>query len=442
MRDFRIHQIIINEIGAFKNLNLTLKEQKKPGKAEIHILTGENGTGKSTILQAIAAVHKPTILTSKVHLDENEKRYFDIRFSSIVKRPEITQEDITSFEFENYSFSNGQWKKNFGVKDNSVLKDYFNKWEHYKYQKFDFAIFAYSGYRRLDQGNVQYIREIDESPLKNSLDISNSINPQVLLQWIANTKTKEAIAFTKGDSQKAQSLNESIGRIQNIVSEITGWKIEFDLADNPLRVEIKVDGINLDFDMLPDGLKSIISWVADLLMRMERLSWTTDISIFDRNFILLLDEIEVHLHPAWQRKVLPIIQGLFKNAQLIVSTHSPFVTNSVDDAWIYKFKKIDHYSILDGEPILSENGKSYRTVLEEVFDVTQQFGEEIENDLKKFYLFKDEIIKGDRDINDKDFQKLFTDLSVQSIELENIIGLELKQIRKLSNNRTEINETI
>ena len=42
----------------------------------------------------------------------------------------------------------------------------------------------------------------------------------------------------------------------------------------------------------------IISWMADLLIRMDRVKWVDDIPVFERNFILFLDEIEVHLHPA------------------------------------------------------------------------------------------------------------------------------------------------
>ncbi len=80
-------------------------------------------------------------------------------------------------------------------------------------------------------------------------------------------------------------------------------------------------------------------------MRIDSLKWEDDSPIFEKNLILFLDEIEVHLHPAWQRKVLPVVQKLFKNSQIFVSTHSPFVVNSVDDAWVYKLK-------------LEENGKA------------------------------------------------------------------------------------
>ena len=107
--------------------------------------------------------------------------------------------------------------------------------------------------------------------------------------------------------------------------------MEFVFQYEPLNVGLKINDEELEFDVLPDGVKSIISWIADLLMRLDRLKWKDNINILDRNFILLLDEIEVHLHPAWQRKILPVVQKLFKNAQIFIATHSPFVVGSIDN---------------------------------------------------------------------------------------------------------------
>lgn len=430
MPDFRIHQVIINHIGAFKHLNLELKKKVDNSKAEIHILTGENGTGKSTILEVLSSFQNPNLLTAKVHLDHLNKVNFEVRTSSIQDYKDSPTGKITAFESFISKFDSGRWSDGFNRSD--VIFQYFNKCHNYEFQTFDFALFAYSGYRsrELQQSNINYISEIAENPLTNSLDLRNSINSQIILQWIANTKTKEALAFTKNDLEKSKSYKNTIDRIQQVICEITDLKIVFNLGDNPLKVIINVDGLDLDFSTLPDGLKSIISWITDLLMRMERLKWKTNEDIFDRNFVLFLDEIEIHLHPAWQRKVLPIIQKLFVNAQIIISTHSPFVTNSVDGAWIYKLKKEGHYSVLDGEPILSENGKSYTTILDEIFGISEQFGEEVENDLKLFYKLKSSILANTKNGNLNEFQRLADSLRKQSLELESIIGMELRQMRK------------
>jgi predicted ATP-binding protein involved in virulence len=329
---------------------------------------------------------------------------------------------------------------NSGVYDNNgnynfFVTNYLHKIRNFKENEFDFALFAYSGYRRIGQTNLSAIQELNNNPLIDSLDFNNSINPQLLIQWLANTITKKALAFSRNDKEAVNKYAETISRIEDAVSEITGQMVRFDLLDNPLSIGITVDDLKLDFNLLPDGMKSIISWIADLLMRMDRIPWSSDINVFDRNFILFLDEIEVHLHPEWQRKILPVVQKLFPNAQIFISTHSPFVVGSVDGAWIYKFKKEGKYSVLDGEPILSEDGKSFQYILDETFDIQNQFGIEVHKDLDIFYTLKSRILKQELDINDGAFVSLTKKLAEQSIELENIVGMEIKQLERLLNKK-------
>ena len=225
----------------------------------------------------------------------------------------------------------------------------------------------------------------------------------------------------------------SILTIENAISEIIGNGIEFFLEENPLGIFIRMDGFQLNFDQLPDGLKSMVSWMGDLLMRMDRLKWVNDTPVLERNFILLLDEIEVHLHPAWQRKILPVVQKLFKNAQIFISTHSPFVVGSVDGAWVHRFVKKDGYSVLAGEPILSEDAKSYDYILEEIFGIKERFGVEVERKLTEFQQLKKEILKGNEKLDIAYFRKLAEELAVQSVELESIIGMEIRQLKRLTN---------
>jgi predicted ATP-binding protein involved in virulence len=343
-------------------------------------------------------------------------------------------EHIRSMQSYKVRFVNGFWV----VDSHSVeLNNYILKINTYPHQKFEFALFAYSGYRRLDQINLSAIQELEQNPLIQSLDFDSSINPQLLIQWIANTKTKEALSIAKNDLTKATQYHDAIARIEEVISEITEQSISFELEDSPLAVTIKADGINLKFNSLPDGLKSIISWIADLLMRMDRLPWQGNLDVFDRNFILFLDEIDVHLHPKWQRKILPVVQRLFRNAQIFVSTHSPFIIGSIDNAWVYKFEKQNGFSHLSSGPLISEDAKSYRMILEEIFDINKQFGVKVEAQLDQFYSLKSQIIAGGT-VDIAQFSELVKNLAAQSVELESIIGMEIKQLKKLKGEQFEI----
>lgn len=178
-------------------------------------------------------------------------------------------------------------------------------------------------------------------------------------------------------------------------------------------------------------MKSLISWIGDLLMRLDSLNWKNNTPIFEREIILFLDEIEVHLHPAWQRKVLPVVQKLFKNSQIFVSTHSPFVVNSVDDAWVYKLE-LENGKVKVGEVIKSEDAWSYSRVLSEIFDIKEEFGIGVQKDLVEFKELRNKIIAGKNGSakTQKDFLQLAKSLAVQSEELQTIVQFELRQLNK------------
>lgn len=441
MYNCRINSLEVAHIGAFEKLELKFAEKVLPNKAEIHIFTGKNGTGKTTLLELLTSgfqhynFHPKTnqILFSKFHKVEQHLHKLVCGYGLF---PDGS--DTSTIPYYGYNILINQQGGNQIIYDNlsnPLGINYIQKISHFELNNFDFALFAYSGYRRITQTNLSAILELSNNPLIDSLDFNNSINPQLLIQWLANTITKKALAFSRDDKAAVTKYTETISRIENAVSEITGQIVKFDLLDNPLSIGITVDGLKLDFNLLPDGMKSIISWIADLLMRMDRIPWSSDITVFDRNFILFLDEIEVHLHPEWQRKILPVVQKLFPNAQIFISTHSPFVVGSVDGAWIYKFKKEGQFSVLDGEPILSEDGKSFQYILDETFDIQNQFGIEVEKDLLKFYSLKSKILKQELDINDNAFVSLTKELAEQSIELENIVGMEIKQLERLLNKK-------
>ncbi len=140
----------------------------------------------------------------------------------------------------------------------------------------------------------------------------------------------------------------------------------------------------------------------------------------------------MHLHPAWQRKILPIVQKLFVNAQIFVSTHSPFVVGSIDDAWVYKLKydSVAKHTTVD-PPTLSQDGKSFVHILKEIFDVQEQFGLAVEKSLDKFY--KQRTLVQNK-LSPEDLEKwiLFGEgLKGQSEELDMIIEMEIRQVKRL-----------
>ncbi|MEA5258924.1 AAA family ATPase [Arcicella aquatica] len=382
MENFRIESLEINKIGAFEHLKMDFPKKTDPEKAEIHILTGENGTGKTTILEALAEIAKYKIDTSEQtglinKLDLNS-------VISVITHPKKYSTNLELDDIVQNRSSKNMIGKDIQTKMNERLG-------------VDFALFAYSGYRRINQSKMISIdkgRFSFPDALNDALNFDNSINTDKLTQWIGTAIAQEALSILKGDSQRASKYRNYVKIIEEIIEEITNEQVSFDLNADTMHLNIIINKQKLALTSLPDGLKSLISWIGDLVMRMSQIGWAFDIPIFERNFILFLDEIEVHLHPAWQRKILPVVQELFKNAQIFISTHSPFVVGSVDGAWVHKLKKVGAYAVLDGEPVLTEDAESYDTILEEVFGIKERFGKDIEILLKEFREITKEILKG------------------------------------------------
>ncbi|MCF8243585.1 MAG: AAA family ATPase [Saprospiraceae bacterium] len=420
MEPFRITSLEAHQIGPFGDLKMTFPE--KPAgmadKAEVHILTGENGVGKSTVLELLASSFIYGKVDSSILKIRNKVKhnFFEVKFSEGQSSAKHYYHDEVNYD-----------------QDNEFLHN--NYWHLIRLPTAPYAIaaFSYSGYRKVEQSYIEGIKELNTQPFENVLDFRSSINPSHILQWIANNIAKEAIFDRNLDSKGTNRYSKALINVETAISKIINKAVEFDLESEPFQVIISVDNEKLNFNQLPDGLKSIISWLADLLMRMDRVKWVDDIPVFERNFILFLDEIEVHMHPRWQRKILPAVQGLFPNAQIFISTHSPFVINSVDGAWIHRLVKPNGDSQAL-EPVLSEDGKSISMVLDEIFGVSEQFGEAVERDLKVFYELRNSIIKGETNGKEQaELLGLAKKLQGQSTTLDQIVAMEIRQLNRVKN---------
>lgn len=88
------------------------------------------------------------------------------------------------------------------------------------------------------------------------------------------------------------------------------------------------NGVSVPFPALSDGLKAFIGWVADLLYYVC-FTCPSGHKLVENRGIVLVDEIDLHLHPEWQRIIVPKLAAAFPNLQFIFTTHSPLVVGSL-----------------------------------------------------------------------------------------------------------------
>lgn len=424
----RITGLEIIGLGVFDQFKLAFPEKKDEQQAEIHIFTGVNGTGKTTLLEALMAPFGTNrVLGARRRLDVQKKQPASIIVSFSDKR----ESDSLIIGIDK------QGSQATGYNNSSFISRYILPLKEGGEEPLEFCAFAYRHTNALRHVNITMIREPDDNPLAEAASFTKTSFSETLMNWVLNSKTKASLAESEGDQALASSYRKAIVDIEKIVSEITGWKVEFAINIRRLGVYLSVDGTIMPFDALPDGLKSMLSWLADMLMRINRLDWVEDKNPFERNLIVALDEIDIHLHPAWQRRILPVLQKYFPNSQFFVSTHSPFVVGSVDGAWVYRLKKEGQSPILlNGEPLLSEDAKSYSMLLEEVFGIKEEFGVAIEEQLKEFSELKNAVLNGSKSIDDPTLLQLVGELTGQSAELDSIIGMEMRQLNRLKTSAT------
>ena len=99
---------------------------------------------------------------------------------------------------------------------------------------------------------------------------------------------------------------------------------------NPLRLTVTLGGESLDLMQLSDGYKTLLGLVIDLGLRMGLANPQFDDPL-GAEAIVMIDEIDLHLHPSWQRRVLGDLLRTFSNTQFIVTTHSPFIVEALNN---------------------------------------------------------------------------------------------------------------
>jgi predicted ATP-binding protein involved in virulence len=454
----KIEKLHLENIGVFDSLDLAFPRCGQPGnKADIHIFTGTNGSGKSTLLYALAgALVGPFRQTEHLIFQRfrhsNPNAFVEVLFEGqqvinyAIKNPQkisyfthlplITDRKNSADWFGKHIIHAYANSNDSDHKSVDELISEFIQAKHEtndddgEYQGSAFAAFAYSGNRSLNSLDELTIEELELNPYDKALSFLETTESRQIIQSIAAQKMKQAIELSQNNQKQAEQYNVVIQQLEKAIQEIVGWEIKFKLEANPFNLFLEIDRRLLEFDVLPDGLKSIMSLLADLIRRLDKIVWIDDRNVLERDFILFLDEIDIHLHPAWQRKILPVIQKIFPNAQIFVSTHSPFVVGSVSDAYVYSFKLEDNgVSILE-KLEESKAGNSYSLILEDIFGIEETFDEETETQFRQFYQLRDDIMHGDDD-KIAEWRQLARLLMEKGIEVADIVGMELRQMSRI-----------
>ena len=148
-------------------------------------------------------------------------------------------------------------------------------------------------------------------------------------------KHVEKVNLKEKYTTKAERIKKWFDKFQNLLRKIFNDEtVELIFEEDTFKFFIKEKNRDLfDFNTLSSGYAAVLDIVLDIIVRMEKI--TNKSFNFDIPGIVLIDEIETHLHLEMQKTVLELLSSIFPNIQFIISTHSPFILNSLDNVVIY-----------------------------------------------------------------------------------------------------------
>jgi energy-coupling factor transporter ATP-binding protein EcfA2 len=406
----KIRRIWLKDVGSFKELDIEIPAGTRPDRADVVVITGPNGSGKTTLLYALATVLGTVDQlgrrwggTSEIAVDisVDEHPPLDHRFvlgtgqgfeqalarwveppdevpvgtENLWHEPGYTLPPITDRFFEVSYSTPKRWTKG----------------ENEEEFPSSFNFLTYDSFRRIDSTNQLAIGDGAPYDPEKGRRFDTSIEVGAFETWIANTRTKIALAREDDDLEALRRYEKTVQTVEGAITDLTGETFSLKVSREPLEVLGVFNGASAPLSMLPDGLRSALAWLGDVLRRLDLMERPEGSDPLQTPIIVLLDEIDAHLHPEWQRKILYVAERLLPNAQLIVSTHSPFVVQSATDACIIKLGAHGE----SAEVVGPQSGSTFDAVLEDILGVRgDSFSVEIEAQLDTFKQQRNEVLQG------------------------------------------------
>jgi predicted ATP-binding protein involved in virulence len=132
------------------------------------------------------------------------------------------------------------------------------------------------------------------------------------------------------------------------------------------RLLLDKDSRTIQFEQLSDGEKNLIALIGDIARRLTIANPKSDNPLLGEG-IILIDEIELHLHPSWQRLIVPKLTQTFPNCQFFITTHSPQVISHVKPESVFILKSKD--GKIGHETVPESYGMNSDLILESIMEV-------------------------------------------------------------------------
>ena len=310
-----IKNIHINKVRHLSNINIPLEKEDYP-----HLMiTGKNGSGKTSLLNAIAN-HIERIANDKHKDFEAYERHIEYFEKQLKENPQNTLsiEQQLQYYKNQYELFFGEVIVAFEDVDSLIRK----------YQDGNFIIAFYEAHRTIKK--LQEPINPTKPELQDKWGIKQT-STQEFLNFLSDLKIQEALARNEKLERDANQIREWFVNFERLLGEIFQDKdlqLYFNYKDYSFKILTK--GKEFKFTELSDGFAAVLDIIVDLILKMQHKNQLT--RAYECEGIVLVDEIETHLHLELQKVIMPLLTEIFPNIQFIVTTHSPFVLSSLSNA--------------------------------------------------------------------------------------------------------------
>ena len=341
---YYISTIKVNKLFHLQDLEIPISE-KNPHL----IITGKNGSGKTILIKAIADFLELVRTDNSLSYLQIEKNLqYNENQLNICKNP------AEKLQYQKYV---ELWKNNYTKFFGKAYVEFIDVYKMAELiQKNEFIMAFYPAARKIPMLEPN-------NPLKPDLPKGTKVTDNLtdkFLFFLADLKVQEALARNEQQYQDADAIKvwfDEFERLLQNVYQDSNLRLIFNYKN--YSFSIQTQNKEFKFTQMSDGFMAAIDIIADLILKMQNGDSPT--YSYQKKGIVLIDEIETHLHLGLQRIVMPLLTKLFPNIQFIVTTHSPFVLSSMENAVAYD---LEHRS-----PIEDLTEYSYESLAEGYFGV-------------------------------------------------------------------------
>ena len=332
-----ITSIYVEHCRNVKDLEIRLSDTQR----QHLILTGKNGSGKTSLLYDIYNYLLPYTY------DSNSDSVFSPLESKKIPKPNI--------------------KVEFPPVQGITTGEYYSKWV-----SGEFLLVYFEASRPNLRTVLKTEKNMKKVELKQRYYLGEKANKD-FVQYLINLKSIKSFAQNDNEIETVNNIDKWFDNLETHLAnifDIDKLKLDFDWKNQRLNIIIK-DKKTFSFYELSDGYSAIIDIATELLLRMD----AHNAKAYDLEGIVLIDEIETHLHVSLQKKILPFLTSFFPKIQFIVTTHSPFVLSSIRNATICD---------LETRTITTDlSAYSYSALVESYFNI-DEFSEHVKNDINEY----------------------------------------------------------